>query len=313
METILVAGCDSVVGANLAAEFSRTFQVVGLSFSRPLALPDCETACCRADDIKSVRGWIQATRPERVVYCGEASQSSWQAGDDFAPGRAAVDAARVWARAAREGNCRLAVVSSDAVFTGPWMFHKENSTCLCESVPAGTIRSIEQLALRLCPGTLVVRTNAYGWTPDVLGPGWIETILEELQLGTAGPFDFLRHGTPILASDLAGILGRAWEKNLDGVFHVAGAERVNPNRFVERLADEFGLPSPLPVEGNTLIERPAGFGRGETSLHTGRIRKALGIAMPALGESLQRLREQKHNGYCDRLNAAADVYHDQVA
>ncbi|MCH7688788.1 MAG: sugar nucleotide-binding protein [Planctomycetes bacterium] len=317
METIVIAGIGSVVGANLAASLSGRFRVVGLSFSNPVSIEGCETACCARDDEIAVRHWIGSVRPQWIVYCGAAADSTWQIDrqTEAEPplGKLDVHSARIWAKAARESICRLTVISSDAVFTGPWMFHKENSTCLCDSLPARTIREIEQVTTQLCPGTLVVRTNAYGWTPESVGPGWLETILEELNLGTAGPFDFLSHATPILATDLGDILCQAYQQKLEGVYHIAGSERVNSNQFVERLADEFGLPAPQPVEGNTLMERPTGFGRGETSLHSSRIRKALGIAMPALTDGLQRFREQKHNGYCDRLALQGQIVEGQVA
>ena len=315
METIVIAGIGSAVGANLAASLSDRFRVFGLSFSTPVSIEGCETACCPSDDENAVRHWLEAVKPQWILYCGAAAESTWQIDQNAQPslGKLDVHSARIWARAARESNCRLTVISSDAVFTGPWMFHKENSTCLCDSLPARTIQTIEQITAQLCPGTLVVRTNAYGWMPESAGPGWLETVLEGLNLGTAGPFDFLSHATPILASDLGDILCKAYEQRLEGVYHIGGSERVNSNQFVDRLADEFGLPAPQPVEGNTLMERPTGFGRGETSLHSSRIRKALGIAMPAITEGLQRLREQKHNGYCDRLAPENQLVEGQVA
>ena len=317
METIVIAGIGSVVGANLAASLSDRFRVVGFSFSKPVVIEGCETACCPSGDEVAVRHWLESVKPEWILYCGAAADSTWknnqQTQSEPSPGKPDVHSARIWARAARESNCRLTVISSDAVFTGPWMFHKENSTCLCDSLPARIIQSIEQITSQLCPGTLVVRTNAYGWMPQSVGPGWLETILEGLNLGTAGPFDYLSYATPILASDLGDILYQAYRQKLEGVYHIAGSERVNCNQFVERLADEFGLPLPQPVEGNTLMERPTGFGRGETTLHTSQIRKALGIAMPALTDGLQRLREQKHNGYCDRLAPEGQIVEEQVA
>jgi dTDP-4-dehydrorhamnose reductase len=317
VETIVIAGIGSAVGANLAASLSDRFRVVGLSFSTPVSIEGCETACCPRDDEIAVNEWLESVKPQWILYCGAAADSTWQIDQQIQAqpslGKLDVHSARIWAKAARESNSRLTVISSDTVFTGPWMFHKENSTCLCDSLPARTIQIIEQITSQLCPGTLVVRTNAYGWMPESTGPGWLETVLEELNLGTAGPFDFLSHATPILASDLGDILCQAYGQKLEGVYHIAGSERVNSNQFVERLADEFGLPAPQPVEGNTLMERPTGFGRGEMSLHTSRIRKALGIAMPALTDGLQRLREQKHNGYCDRLVSEGQIVEGQVA
>lgn len=317
METLVVAGVDSVVGANLAASLADRFRVIGLSFSTPVTIAGCETACCLSGNAKEISHWMESVQPNWVIYCGVAAESTWQM--DFSRsntrsfGKPYVNEVRLWATAARKSNCQFAYISSDAVFTGPWMFHKESSACHCDSLPARTIRSIEEVVTRLCPHSLIVRTNALGWMPKSAGSGWLETVLDELQQGTAGPFDFQRYATPILATDLAEALYRAYEHKMEGVCHIAGSERVNPNQFVDRLASEFGLPSPIPVEGNILVERPTGFGCGETSLHTNRVRKELGMPMPTISDGIQRLREQKHNGYYDRLCAEEQLVKEFVA
>ncbi|MGH7128084.1 MAG: sugar nucleotide-binding protein, partial [Planctomycetaceae bacterium] len=246
-------------------------------------------------------------KPRHVLYCGPAAHWSWQDGPSSLLDPRTVDAAAAWARAAVEQHCRLTVVSSDAIFTGPWMFHREESGCLCESVQARTIRAIEQAVHRQCSEALLIRTSAFGWTPKAIGTGWIETALAALERGTARDYDCLRHATPILASDLAAVLEAAWRKKLTGTYHVAGAERSNPARFVAALATEFGLPVPEPRIIARVSERPVGFGRGETSLHTTRIRRALGVALPMLADGLKRLHEQDRGGRRDRLNAPAAV------
>lgn len=313
MDTILVAGIDSVVGANFAAVLADRCRVAGLSFSQPVSIENCETAVCPEEDADAVRSWLAAVRPEQIVYCGFAGRSPWQQIVEPISEERAVETARTWAAAARESGTRLTLISSDAVFTGPWMFHKEDSNCRCDSPQARAISAIEQVTARHCPDALIVRTQAFGWAPGALQPGWIEDLVAELEAQTAGPFDYLRHATPILATDLLEIVEKAWQAGLGGIYHVAGAERINPNQFVRRLADEFGLPGPEPVDGNCLFERPTGFGRGETSLHTVKIRKALDVSMPNIAGGLNRLREQRHNGHFDRLQGSSPVVHERAA
>lgn len=313
METLLVAGVDSIVGANLAATLADRYRVVGLALatSEPVTIAGCEIALCLSEDAETLRQQIAGIRPEHIVYCGPAAHSCW---NDRGPAltNAAVQAAANWAKAASDAGCRLTVISSDAVFTGPWMFHKENSESFCPSPQAAIVRNLEQRVLDACPQALVVRTNAYGWSVEGSHLGWIERLLSDLEADVAGPIDYIRHGTPIHASDLAEILARAWGESLTGLYHIAGAERVNPSQFAAQLADEFDLPAPIRVRGESLTERPAGFGCGETSLHTKQIRMALCVAMPTVAEGLRRLREQTENGYCDRLQRRETV-HERVA
>lgn len=299
MDTLLIAGVDSIVGVNLAAHFAGRCRVIGLGLNEHVSLDGCHTCLCPTQGDNEILEWVESCRPDRLVYCGPAAASAW----DGVPGMSRPDSGDVeiagrWAAAARDYGAQFTLISSDAVFTGPWIFHDEQSSCRCRSAPARAIRRIEKISARLAPGALIIRTNAFGWSHN---DGWMERILAALDVGQAGPYDFQRHATPILATDLAAILEKAWEARLDGLYHVAGAERINPNRFVHRLADEFDLPAPAAVDGNRLLERPAGFGCGETSLHTTRIRQALDLAMPTVDDALQRFREQKLGGYADSL------------
>ena len=68
MDKILVAGIDTVVGANLAAWLANRFHVVGLSWSDPISIAGCETAVCdkspaEADTIDTVRAFYELGGP----------------------------------------------------------------------------------------------------------------------------------------------------------------------------------------------------------------------------------------------------------
>jgi dTDP-4-dehydrorhamnose reductase len=192
------------------------------------------------------------------------------------------------------------MISSDAVFTGPWMFHDENCTTLCPSAEATAIRHIESRVRELCSKTLIVRTNAFGWSPAGKN-GWLESVLSALEANQPLPLDPICHATPILASDLADYLAPALEDELTGVFHIAGAERVSPHQFVKELASAFELGTPASRTIRELSSRPTGFGRGEASLQTRRFCAEYDCSMPMLSEGLARLVEQHRSGGRDRL------------
>lgn len=303
MEQLLFAGVDSVVGANLAAQLADKYQVLGISNSVPVSIDGCEVAQT-GDDTNAIRQLISSRRPDRIVVCQAAGDSSW----NHSPGRiaslAGIESARIWSRTAIDLGVPLTLISSDAIFTGPWMFHSESCQSHCASPQARSLRSLEESILHLCPESLVVRTHAYGWNPVAESTGWIEGIVAALESDRSGVFDCVSHATPILATDLAEMLPAAWEAGLSGVFHIAGAERVNPHRFVCALARIFDL---APPRASVLapVEVPnAAFGQGETSLRTRAFHRATGLAMPMLTEGLQRLFDQKNDGFDRRFRGS---------
>lgn len=321
MHTVLIVGIDSVIGANLALCLVDRYSVHGLWQREPIFLDGCAVSACPEEHEHSVRKWVATVRPRWIVYCGPAARSAWQT----SPAAAAIQepeerqpqivaGARNWVIAASQSDCPFTMISSDAVFTGPWMFHAETSRSYCPTPQALTLRAAERAVIETCPNALIVRTHAFGWSPGTSsGSGWIEDMLCDLRQCTLPPADTFRHATPILATDLAVVLERAYRTGLSGVYHVAGTERVNPHQFVQRLADRLELPSPTPGSRGTLLDRPAGLGAGETSLRCRKIRKALRLPLPMLDEGLARLRDQHHNGHRDRLQSAAEPVRDKVA
>lgn len=304
VDTILVVGVDSVIGANLALESAQHGRVVGIDPHGSTSLADCEIL---ATDVVASENAVEVIRQceaKQVVLCGPCSGSSWDPATLELLNESAVDQAACWATAAQRLQVSFTHISSDAVFTGPWMFHDEECPGQCDSGEAAIVREAEATVRRLCPDSLVIRTNAFGWSPAGES-GWIETQLAAIARERVLSLDSIRHGTPMLATDLAKILLRAWDDHLTGTYHIGGAERVNPAKFFQRLADRFELPWLSLRESRVLEGRPSGFGEGECSLQTKKIRKALCLAMPILSESLDGLVSQYENGHCERLGGRA--------
>ncbi|QGQ24486.1 sugar nucleotide-binding protein [Gimesia benthica] len=310
METVLVIGLDTVAGANIATCLSSRYRVVGLTSATPVSLQGCETHTYQEDDVETTQHWMSVVRPDWVVYCGVAANSSWSVDPAKFSTKDPVLAARNWVSAAELHSARFTHISSDAVFTGPWMFHEEDCQGMCESPEAELVRAIER-EVSLCNNTLIIRTNVFGWTPAAYGTGQVEQLVQSLQDGSYSDLDCYRHGTPLLATDLAAIIEHAYQERLTGTFHVAGGERISPLEFVQRLAKQFELTVPLLPRATVMNERATGFANGETSLHTRKIRRALSISMPMLDDGLQRLFDQQTNGYLNRLNNEPMRYYEQ--
>jgi dTDP-4-dehydrorhamnose reductase len=268
---------------------------------------DFSTVRCDAHDPLAMRSLIGDLKPQWIIHCPSICASSW----DECRNGAEEDherTARLLAEAAREVEARLTVLSTDAVFSGPRMFHEERSPAVGATSQAESARRMEA-ALE---GTqaFVVRTHAYGFSPVLGRACFAEKAHQALESSTAFAADGLRHATPILASDLAELLARAYDHRLEGLYHISGAERTSPFRFVRELAAACGLRAC----GETL--RPAGCEAthdmvphdgcaGETSMNSRRARRVLEIPMPLLREGLGRFAQQASSGWRDRLESGA--------
>ncbi|QDT64230.1 sugar nucleotide-binding protein [Calycomorphotria hydatis] len=292
MDSILILGSETTTGSNIASRLSEQNTVTALpvtaiaSQSEPVATAGPRNAM-EAGDIEAARTILNNVNPSRVIYCGAASESCWSKPQI---GRNDLSLLRVWLRAVREHGSALTLVSSDGVFAGPHMFHDESSDRFCESLEATIIRDMEELVLRVVPDSLVVRTNAFGWSKE--DNGWIERELAQLEQAVPYTFENMPYASPILATDLAEAIERTHEEELKGLLHLAGAERVSKAEFLQTLASVFELPAPefTPIEiGNG----PAtGFGAAETALNSKKARNLLNFALPTLMESMIKLKDQ---------------------
>ena len=305
MDTILIVGIDSCVGANLAATWSDRYRVIGLAKnSKSMRILGCSVEDSSSNSASSIQQCITQHRPTWIVYSGRAAQSIWD-GPTLSVSNANETASiETWAAAAASNSCGFTFISSDALFTAPWMFHQEDSNCRCPSKLATSIGAQEQRVQQANPQSLIVRTNAIGWSPDSSGPRWLERITAALESGRDVSLDCVNYATPIHACELANVISLAFSAELTGTYHIGGSERINQERFIHALAKRFELPVPRSKASTRLSERPHGFGRGETSLSTRRISNALEISLPMVSESIEVLYEQSRNGYLDSLNGA---------
>jgi dTDP-4-dehydrorhamnose reductase len=308
---VLVAGLESAVGSNLAVCLARSRPLTAVSLADPVSVNGCDIESPIEPSLDAVRELIDRVQPDRVIYCGAGARTGWdESGAN--PTESDVRLALNWINATRQANAQLTLISSGAVFTGPWMFHSENSQSFCPSPAAQCLRSIEAAATEHCPGALIVRTHAFGWQPGEK-PGWVESLLRRYEQGETPGLDCYRYASPILASDLADIISRAWMAGLSGIYHIAGAERASPFQFVRRLAHHFQLPEPSAPVSDFLIDRPTGFGCGETSLQTRKVRRALHVSLPMLEDGVLRLFQQHMDGYRNRLTGTSTTPTSRVA
>ena len=298
---LLITDVDTLAGGNLAVSLRKRMNVVGLYQRRPVQYDGCESLLCDLDDSTAITEIVREESPDWIIHCGPLAASSWQLQSD-ATGVRRNEAALAGAiiRAAASVRAAVTMITTDAVLTGPRIFHSEGTPARATGAVAIAGRRTERAMLD--GGALVVRTHLYGWNTAGEASGWSAQAFEAIRHGEIWPETLAPYATPILASDLAWLLYRAYTMNLRGLWHIAGAERTSPRRFVTTLQSLLGvLPSTAHAVGDSSTPSNAAT---ETSLDTRRARHALGRSMPMLGDGLLRFLEQADNGHRDALQQA---------
>jgi dTDP-4-dehydrorhamnose reductase len=305
VERVLLTGVDTTIGVNLALAWKDRYELLGLYSHTPLHGSWLKTAAWDPAHASSLVPHLETWQPKSIVHCGRLAESCWEAlGPVHELAREPATAAQLAELASHHG-CRLTVLSSDAVFCGPRMFHDER----CQPM-ATSQRGIHGRALERAlegTGTLVVRTHAYGWNFTGGPPSCAQRICQSLRRGQTPECDGRRYATPILVSDLAELLARAHDAQLRGLYHMAGAERTSMHRFVCELAASLGQDA-IHVEVNGdphAVE--------ETSLSSRRARRDLATSTPLLRPGLERFVQQIEGPWAELIYPHFEPNRPQVA
>ena len=209
-----------------------------------------------------------------------------------------MEAARAKAveQAAVKCGSRMILVSTDAVFAGPRLFHRETFPTGVEK-RADLARSVEQALT--ATDTLILRTHLFGWSSG--GESFGRAAVDDAFRGRQPTVSGTNYATPILASDAAEFVWQAFRRRLTGLYHLGGAERISQWQFASALARTCGgtVAKSKPVAATGAKSSPAGE---ETSLDSRRLQRALSMPLPLVHEAIGRFVEQADNGYRERLS-----------
>jgi dTDP-4-dehydrorhamnose reductase len=303
VDKLLIVGIDTLVGANLALTLSDRCEVVGISYRAGCKIYGCRTITERLTPGESLFGSIVAEHPDWIVYCGPTSQSSWDWAGDFHCGQESKQLTTI-SDAAKHSGSRLTLVSTDAVFRGPRLFHRESFPKAIDHPAANAARQLEKV---VSADALIVRTHTYGWS--CAGESHAENLWAALAENRPIAPSGTRYATPILASDLAELLWRTHCRRLSGVFHAGGAERASMWQFATAMAAASGTSVKiLQLASDASGEDIAALGQArcgqESSLDSRKLQRAVESPLPLLREGLQRFVEQAKNGHRAKLSAA---------
>ena len=146
--------------------------------------------------------------------------------------------------------------------------------------------------MKICEDYVIVRTSVlYGW--HRWKPNFVTWVITSLKSGKQITVVNDHYNSPTLASNLAEAILEVIEKDLRGLYHISGRERINRFEFALKIAENFDLDSSLvkPIKMNELkvwvAKRPI-----DSSLCVNKIQKELKVKLLNVEEGLCTMREE---------------------
>ena len=285
MSTWLVTGGSGLLGANAAAFLKSRVNTVGVARS-PVSRDFDIGLQLDIRDASAVRAAFESVRPNVVLHAAALSRHEECERHPTLAREVNVDATATIARESERVGARLVYVSTDAVFDGRQGDYIEADSTSPFST-YGLTKLQGEIEARRTVGSLVVRTNFFGWSPSG-HRSILEFFLQALDSGTSVPGyqDFTV--TSMYVSDMLRYLWELVELGCTDVIHLASSDARTKFEFGQMVALEFGydpdlvVPAEVPAAGN--IER----GQRNISLNCRLVEGLLGRSVPSQEEGLHR-------------------------
>ena len=299
---ILVTGASGFLGANLCLEWRNAGPLAIAALyrrNRP-----CFTGIpVIQHDLSSdgaLPGELREFHPDWIVHCAAATDVD---ACELHPDRAWADNVRASANAAhiaQELGSRFLYISTDAVFDGSRGGYAERDMPNPLNVYATTKLEGERAVRDIVPDCLIVRTNIFGWNAHSKR-NLAEWILSRLEHGERVPAFADVTFAPILVNDLADILLQMMDRQLNGIYHVNGAEAVSKYEFALKIADGFCYPATLVTRSCLAAAELKAARPMHTALATQKVTAALQLPMPSLSSGIQRMRRLRESTFLRSL------------
>lgn len=298
---LVVTGASGLLGASvLRSAVELGHETVGLCHRHVIRDPAIPVATVDLTDDSATRKLLFDLRPDAIVHCAAAANVDWCENNPKPAEAINVRASALLAEIAARLDARFIYVSTDSVFDGSRGDYVETDEPAPLNVYAKSKLAGERETLQRNPSSMVVRLSIYGWNAQNK-ESLAEWVLRRLEEGNDVPGFTDVFFTPLLVNHLVPILFAVLQKELAGLYHVAGSERISKFEFARRVAAVFGFDParivPCQVRDmNLRAPRPL-----DVSLNTGKIGVAAGRSMPGVDSGLREFRELRGRGYPQQL------------
>ena len=284
-----MTGASGLLGNKIVSKAEARFSVIPTDISEPL-----HPSAVRTDitDHSSVEILLANLRPEIVIHtASETNVDKCEIEKDHA-WKVNVKGTQNLAAVCGEIDAKFVYISTDYVFDGEKGWYSEEDYPNPISHYGLTKLEGERQVIKHCENYTIIRTSVlYGKHPHKQDfATWVINKLKQSQKITVVE-DHIN--TPTLADNLAEMVIEVARKDLRGLYHGSGSERISRFKFAKKIAETFNLNSNL-ITPTKMEELKAWIAKRprDSSLNTEKIRKQL-IAKPLnIAEGLDKFKAE---------------------
>lgn len=290
LSKILVTGGSGFVGSNLSRFFANRKSVVATYLSKPIAsdlLPSIQSAQLDIRDANAVLSTFEELLPAVVIHtAGNKNVKYCETHPDEAYETNALGTRNI-ARACRNIGAHLIYISTDLVFSCTDGGYQETETPYPQLVYGKTKLQGEKFALNELEQVAICRSGGiYG-----KGSPLLQWLTGQLQTGQVVECFTDVLNTPTYTENLAEMVEVIMQRDLKGIFHTVGRERVSRFQFFQTYAKICGLETSLLSPSQAGDRKTQMLLQADASLSIERTSATLGIEFNSVAEGVGRLKQ----------------------
>jgi dTDP-4-dehydrorhamnose reductase len=289
MENLVITGASGLLGNKIVELARKDYEVIPMYNTRPLHPNSLKLDIT---DLKQVFTTFSKLKPEIAIHtasetnvdkCETQKEQAW---------RINVEGTRNIAFACSKVGAKLVYVSTDYVFDGEKGNYKEQDKPNPINYYGVTKFEGESQVVQHCKNYTILRTSVlYGWHPwkQNFATWTINQLKQNKELTVVED----HYNTPTLADNLAEMALEAVQKDLRGLYHASGSQRISRYEFAKQIAKIFNLDQNLvkPIKMSQLTAWVAKRPR-DSSLNTDKIQKQLKTKPLNITEGLNRMKKE---------------------
>lgn len=286
-KTLLLTGATGFLGRRLAPDLAASWTVIRAARGAegPDSLP------LDLEDPEAVRRAFDRVRPSAVVHAAAMARPDDCERDPERARRVNVDATRLIAELCGRSGARLVHLSTDLVFDGEKGWYGEDDAPNPISVYGRVKLAAEEAALAAAPGACALRVASVYGRPLGTSGCFVDELRAALSRGEPIGAFVDQWRSPTAGDRLGGVILRLLaDPDLEGVYHWGGAERVTRFESALALCRAFGFDEALVRPTRAADARVPAPRPRDSSLDSGRLSAALGLAPTTLAEGFAALK-----------------------
>lgn len=297
MSRVLLTGVSGFLGWHLAGALKSDHEIAGTYRANPVGTPGVKTLTLDLRDKPATEACLARFRPEVVIHTAAVTNVRFCEDNPQSARECNFEATVNLCRAAEKSGARVIFTSTDRVFDGSRGNYTEQDPPDPLDVYGRTKLAAERAVSAIANESLIVRLPLMFGLPSPAHSSFVGWMLEAFQEKKPLHLFTDQYRTPLYVGDACDafrvLLSR---RELSGLFHLGGRERINRVDFGYRMAEVFEF-DPAVIRPLKMSEK-AGIPPcpADVSLNSDKFFEATGFRARPLEEGLADLKDAWSRG-----------------